>query len=58
MKFTVNKPQAATIGNWPFDEEFYLILNQAFGGSWGGREGVDLDGLPQDYQIDYVRVYQ
>lgn len=58
LKFTVNKPQAATIGNWPFDEEFYLILNQAFGGSWGGREGVDLDGLPQDYQIDYVRVYQ
>ncbi|MDR1683218.1 MAG: glycoside hydrolase family 16 protein [Candidatus Symbiothrix sp.] len=43
---------------WPFDQAFYLILNSAFGGGWGGQKGVDLARLPQEYLIDYVRVYQ
>lgn len=43
---------------WPFDQPFYLILNAAFGGSWGGSQGVDEAILPQRYEIDYVRVYQ
>ena len=43
---------------WPFDRPFYLILNFAFGGGWGGSQGVDLDALPQEYIIDYVRVYR
>ncbi|MDR0412240.1 MAG: licheninase, partial [Dysgonamonadaceae bacterium] len=37
---------------------FYLILNAAFGGGWGGKNGVDLSQLPQEFIIDYVRVYQ
>lgn len=43
---------------WPFDQPFYLILNFAFGGGWGGSQGVNLEGLPQEYVIDYVKVYQ
>jgi len=43
---------------WPFDQPFYLILNFAFGGAWGGQKGVDLKALPQPFVIDYVRVYQ
>lgn len=43
---------------WPFDQPFYLILNLAFGGGWGGSQGVDLDALPQEYLIDYVKVYR
>jgi beta-glucanase (GH16 family) len=43
---------------WPFDDPHYLLLNTAFGGSWGGREGVDDTALPVQYYIDYVRVYQ
>lgn len=43
---------------WPFDQEFYLILNLAFGGNWGGFKGVDADALPSKMLIDYVRVYQ
>ena len=43
---------------WPFDRPFYLILNFAFGEGWGGSQGVDLDALPQEYIIDYVRVYR
>lgn len=43
---------------WPFDQPFYLILNLAIGGAWGGQQGVDLSTLPQQFLIDYVRVYQ
>ena len=43
---------------WPFDWEFYLILNLAYGGTWGGYDGVDDSKLPHKFFIDYVRVYQ
>lgn len=43
---------------WPFDQPFYLILNQAVGGNWGGKEGVDPKVYPQKFFIDYVRIYQ
>ena len=43
---------------WPFDKKFYLILNLAIGGDWGGAQGVDDSIFPQDMIIDYVRVYQ
>ncbi|MEO6453491.1 MAG: glycoside hydrolase family 16 protein [Ginsengibacter sp.] len=43
---------------WPFDKPQYLILNLAFGGSWGGSKGIDISLLPQELLIDYVRVYQ
>jgi len=43
---------------WPYDKEHYLILNAAYGGSWGGQKGVDDSILPQKYLIDYVRVYK
>jgi len=43
---------------WPFNKEFYLILNLAYGGSWGGYGGVDDTKLPHKFLIDYVRVFQ
>lgn len=43
---------------WPFNTDFYLLVNLAFGGSWGGKRGVDDSILPQRFEIDYVRVYQ
>lgn len=47
-----------TYDAWPFDQPFYLILNQAVGGNWGGKEGVDSTIYPQKFLIDYVRVYK
>lgn len=44
--------------NWPFDKRFYLILNLAVGGSWGGEHGVEEDIWPRTMEVDYVRVYQ
>jgi len=43
---------------WPFNKPFYLILNLAIGGSWGGSKGIDSTAFPQRMEIDYVRVYQ
>lgn len=43
---------------WPYDQPFYLILNLAMGGGWGGTKGVDMQAFPQKFYIDYVRVYQ
>lgn len=43
---------------WPFDKRFHLLLNVAFGGNWGGAQGVDPSVLPQKMDVDYVRVYK
>lgn len=42
---------------WPFDQKFYLILNIAVGGAWGGQQGVDADVFPQTLEIDSIKVY-
>jgi len=43
---------------WPFDNKFYLLLNIAVGGNWGGAKGVDPAVFPKRMEIDYVRVFQ
>ena len=42
---------------WPFNQPFYFIINMAIGGNFGGPK-VDDAIFPQDFIIDYVRVYQ
>jgi len=42
---------------WPFDQDFYLIMNVAVGGNWPGNPDESTK-LPQKMIIDYVRVYQ
>lgn len=55
--FTVVKTSSLWTG-WPYDQDFYLILNLAWGGGWGGQHGLDPASLPQTYQVDYVRIFQ
>jgi beta-glucanase (GH16 family) len=43
---------------WPFDKPFYLILNLAVGGSWGGQKGIDESAFPQRLEIEEVKVFQ
>lgn len=43
---------------YPFDKEFYIILNLAVGGNLGGKKGIDDSIFPQRMEIDYVRVFQ
>lgn len=45
--------------NWPYDSEFYLIMNLAIGGNLGGTSFVDsIPNQEAEFLIDYVRVYQ
>ena len=44
-------------GPWVFNKPFYLLLNFAIGGNFGGDIDPALE-LPQEYKVDYVRVYQ
>lgn len=55
--FTYNKT-ADNSKVWPFNKMFYLILNLAYGGDWGGQNGIDDTKLPHKFYIDYARVYQ
>jgi hypothetical protein len=44
----------------PFDQRFHLILNLAIGGHLAESRsagGVDPQGYPKQFEIDYVRVY-
>ena len=45
--------------DWPYDKNFYIILNLAIGGNLGGDQ-PDVDSLDghAEFIIDYVRVYQ
>ncbi|WP_295802895.1 glycoside hydrolase family 16 protein [uncultured Microbulbifer sp.] len=45
----------------PFDQAFHLILNLAVGGDWPANvndTGIDASVFPQEFLVDYVRVYQ
>jgi beta-glucanase (GH16 family) len=46
----------STNEGWPFDKPYFLILNLAVGGFWGGD--IDDAIFPNDFQIDYVRLYK
>ncbi len=50
--------QHKTDAEWPFSKPFYLILNLAVGGNWGGKNGIDETIFPATMQVEYVRVYE
>ena len=52
------KNEHLSTAEWPFDQPFYLILNLAIGGSWGGKKGIDESIFPVTMEVDYVRVFE
>ena len=56
--FTFTNDKTNNKNTWPFNAPFYLKLNLAWGGDWGGAQGIDESILPATYEIDYVRVFQ
>ena len=58
LLLTFGNDKAGNNDTWPFNKAFYITLNLAWGGDWGGYAGVDESALPTIFQIDYVRVYQ
>jgi beta-glucanase (GH16 family) len=51
------QPEVKNENTWPFNQPFYIIINMAIGGNFGGPE-VDDSIFPQEYILDYVKVYQ
>ncbi|HKC37771.1 MAG TPA: glycoside hydrolase family 16 protein, partial [Chitinophagaceae bacterium] len=43
--------------NYPFNEDFFLIINMAVGGNWPGSPDATTY-FPQWLIVDYIRVYQ
>ena len=52
---TDGSPKPQTVEAWPFDQPYFLLLNLAVGGMFGGE--VDDAQLPYVYEIDYVKVW-
>jgi beta-glucanase (GH16 family) len=63
--FSMKKQPGANYRSWPYDQPFYLILNLALGGSWGGTDrqqfpadGVDPSILPASMKIQSINYYR
>jgi beta-glucanase (GH16 family) len=50
-------PEDVAPNPWVFEKPFFLLLNMAVGGNFGGAIDPALE-LPQELAVDYVRVYQ
>lgn len=50
-------PKDKPVEVWPFDQPFYFLINMAVGGDFGGPD-VDDTIFPQEFQVDYIRVYK
>ena len=57
IQFNSITPQDIAPYDWPFNEEFFIILNVAVGGNWPGSPNASTQ-FPQSMHIDYVRWYQ
>lgn len=62
--FTYTKRAGADASTWPYDQPFYLIMNLAIGGSWGGADrkdfpadGIDSQAFPAALRIQSVHYY-
>jgi len=54
--FTYPKVAGVDQSQWPYDQPFYLLIDQQLGGSWVGK--INPDDLPVNMIVDWVRVYQ
>jgi len=66
-KYYTYKPKERNAETWPFDDEFFIIMNIAIGGSLGSDPQYETDGLKNGVdpeltsarmEVDYVRVYR
>lgn len=54
--YTYPKLDGADPAQWPFDQPFYVMLDQQLGGGWVGE--IDPADLPVRVIIDWIRLYQ
>jgi beta-glucanase (GH16 family) len=56
LVYTFN-PTVKDQNTWPYDQPFFILLNVAIGGNFGGP-AVDDAIFPQEFIVDYIKVYQ
>ena len=54
--FRYPKVKGVDASQWPYDQEFYILIDQQLGGGWVGT--VKADDLPVQMIVDWVKVYQ
>jgi len=57
-KETFSYPRAKGVdpSQWPFDQPFYILIDQQLGGGWVGE--IHPSDLPVEMAVDWIRVYQ
>lgn len=53
---TIDKKSTDTEEQWPFDQPYYLLINLAVGGWYGGS--IDDSTFPFELQVDSIKYYQ
>lgn len=55
---TFTYPRVADVDStqWPYDQPFYILIDQQLGGSWVGE--ITPEDLPVSMIVDWVKVYQ
>ncbi len=54
--FTYPRVEGVDRSQWPYDQPFYILIDQQLGGTWVGE--IAPEDLPVNMIIDWVRVYQ
>ncbi|MCK3685056.1 glycoside hydrolase family 16 protein [Maribellus sp. YY47] len=54
--FTYPRVADADASQWPYDQPFYVLIDQQLGGNWVGR--IEKADLPVSMIVDWVKVYQ
>ena len=57
LYFNYQRSNSNISNEWPYNAPFFLILNLAIGGDWGGQQGIDNSIFPASFIIDYVRMF-
>ncbi len=58
VEYAKKRQQADDKAEWPFNSDFFIILNMAIGGNMGGTINEDIFNQDVIMYVDYVRVYQ
>lgn len=54
--FRYPKVEGVDPSQWPYDQSFYVLIDQQLGGGWVGE--IKADDLPVQMIVDWVKVYQ
>lgn len=53
LEYEKNNPNG-----WVFDQDYFLVLNVAFGNGWGAKCGIDNAILPCQMKVDWIKYYK